>query len=203
MAGNFILEISDFETPPVAAVLTLPAEFAFLQIGLRSSRKTNEEREQEIAQTMARLFGSAKTFPPLEASAGSNFKRWRNHGKQLFSGGTGASGLSVHLRVPISETTPDIRTCAALMQRFLNAFDFGKVECTPGEVSLEISNPERFRTDVLKVIQAECARCQDVFGTGSKIHLQINGLANHVKYVQTDATTLALYIDHSLSIHTD
>lgn len=203
MAGNFILEIRDSELPPVAAFLALPAEFAFLPVSLRSNRKTNEEREQEINQTIARLFGSAKSFPPLEASAGSHFRRARNHGKQLFSSGTGSSGLSVHLKVPISETTPDLHACATLMQRFLNAFDFGKVECYPGEVSLEISNPEQHRTEVLKEIQAECRRCQEVFGTGSKIHLQINGLANHVKYVQTDAATLALYIDHSLSIHTD
>ncbi len=203
MSGNFILEISDSELPPVAAALTLPAEFAFLPVSLRSNRKTNEEREQEISQTIARLFGSARSFPPLEASAGSNFRRSRGNGKLIFSSGNGASGLSVHLRVPLTETTPDVHACAALMQRFLNAFDFGKVECHPGEVSLEISNPERHRTEVLKAIQAECRRCEDVFGTGSKARLQITGLANHLKYVQTDGATLALYIDYSLSVETN
>lgn len=201
MAGAYILELLEPVRPPVAVTLIRPAEFVVLPVGLRSGRKTFEEREAEIKQTIGRITEAVKAFPPLEATPGTSLRKVARASKFSSSGFGGASGIKVDLQVPITERTPDIAAGAAIMRRFLNSFDFGKVECFPECVTIEIGDPEQHRTEVLKAIHDDCRRNREIFGPTSRFVL--TGLAQTVKTVAVDASNLALYIDYSLSVETN
>lgn len=195
--------LAESEPRTVGVSFTMPADFVSVPVRVSSEQKNTAAAYEEARQTIELITRKAKDSGQFQTSMGvvSLSQQRGGYGLSLSKWSQPAAAADIYLLVPFSTNanSGSIFEAGARAVRFVESLGLpGKARCELGRLQLAVTNPEQYRTKLLKQISEEIQRTRQALAVQGGV--KVAGLESPVMVRQVDDRNVALSLNYSFSV---
>jgi len=185
-------------TPTAPITLKMRAENVAFQIILTNNNRKAELRNQELHTTISKLEAKAETIPGIRVNSSQMSLSAANSKYSLFSSSDVDSKATI-LIVAKLDAEDNVFDKVQSIKDFIADIDVeGDTKAIAGSIGLGISNPERFRAELIRNIADDLHLIRDALG--DDIGIDLYGIDKKLQIYQCSDSEVELYLPYSFSI---
>ncbi len=195
--------ITDYDEMP-AVTITKDADFLVQEIRLINDSRSPELRKTEIIESINNLLISSKKIKGIELSYGEGFLtpvNLNDDSLQLIESRkrVDTNYVDIFVKVALNKKHSSKEQIAELRSFISNAKPVSRTEIDiEGDIGLTIVNPEQYRYNILKKINAENSKVKSIVDGSCEI--KIMGLESRVMWERSSISELTLYIPYETDL---
>lgn len=189
----------NFPAAPTAPIsLKMRAKNVVFQVILTNSNRKAEQRNHELHTTVTNLVAKAEETPGIRVNSSQVSLSAANSKYSLFSSSDVDSKASILIIAKLGKKD-NVFDKVQTIKDFIAAIDAeGDTKAIAGSIGLGISNPERFRGELLRKIADDLHLIRNALG--DQIQISLYGIDKKLQIYQCSDSEVELYLPYNFSL---
>ena len=201
-AGSSSVVIAVGYNPHAPTVrLQLPADYVAVPITIQNDSKDPIKRADEIEKTYRSITEKLKQYPDLAVKPGIvSLSPREQSALKSYSGYDGGSSAQLYVLGVLKQETNVFAVTKRIYQAVNGISLSDGTKVTLGNTALGLNEPEKYRSQLLKLISKSIGETKKFLGVAGSVELE--GLENPVAVMQLNEREVVLFINYNFKIQT-